>query len=147
MKKKGFTGTNSIPVDFSELKIDDLRIALETVKGFVPGEEERKGGALKKEEYARVIFPLKRLAQVFDVDFTINKGRISDIKKAIKNIEASLLGGEEFQEAFFSLADEMARIANPKGRKLPKKSLSKSIPPPYGSNEGGQILKMGSGRG
>ena len=38
MKKKGFTGTNSIPVDFSELKIDDLRIALETVKGFVPGE-------------------------------------------------------------------------------------------------------------
>ncbi len=118
MKKVNFTGRKSLPVDFAQMTVNDLALALEIINSFY--EDAEKKDRVIQRDFKKVTVPLKLLAKVFGVEYSINISRTTEIEKTLSEIMENINALCDFEETFFQRIKESFQKSEkkPKTRKI-----------------------------
>lgn len=123
---KNFSSTKSLPVNFLEMGISDLSIILQIIEALILKAEKKDGKLVgSDEEIARITVPLRRLSEVFHIDYFINI-RMEVIDKTVKEIKKSLGALSALEADFFSTIKEKNKASKKERKDMPSLRVATS---------------------
>ena len=103
---KSLSNRKGLPVDFSTMSISDLTLIIQIIEALILKAEKKDGKLVgSDEDIARITVPLRRLAEVFHIDYFINI-RMEVINKTVNEIKRSLGALSALEADFFLLIKE-----------------------------------------
>ncbi|HAT73914.1 MAG: hypothetical protein US30_C0003G0014 [Candidatus Moranbacteria bacterium GW2011_GWF2_36_839] len=116
---KSLSNRKGLPVDFSTMSISDLTLIIQIIEALILKAEKKDGKLVgSDEDIARITVPLRRLAEVFHIDYFINI-RMEVINKTVNEIKRSLGALSALEADFFLLIKEKNKDSQKEKKNLP----------------------------
>lgn len=123
---KNFSSRKSLPVNFLEMGISDLSIILQIIEALILKAEKKDGKLVgSDEDIAKITVPLRRLAEVFHIDYFINI-RMEVISKTVNEIKKSLGALSELEIEFFFVIKEKNKASRKERKDMPSLRVATS---------------------